>query len=112
MNAYVYASAFRLLRSRRPQELLAGRGAAGGDAAGRQPSDSLAREAALGEAARPLGGAGAGGLGGGGEPTEAGQRLYRAAQRMLALEGQLLDELAGDDDVLRGELALGASTGP
>ena len=31
---------------------------------------------------------------------------------MLALEGQLLDELAGDDDVLRGELALGASTGP
>jgi len=46
------------------------------------------------------------------EPTEAGQRLYRAAQRMLALEGQLLDELAGDDDVLRGELALGASTGP
>jgi DNA-binding transcriptional LysR family regulator len=46
------------------------------------------------------------------EPTEAGQRLYRAAQRMLALEGQLLDELAGDDEVLRGELALGASTGP
>src|SRR6266516_794039 len=46
------------------------------------------------------------------EPTEAGQRLYRAAQRMLALEGQLLDELAGDGDVLRGELALGASTGP
>src|SRR5512132_214671 len=38
------------------------------------------------------------------EPTEAGQRLYRAAQRMLALEGQLLDELAGDDAVLRGEL--------
>src|SRR5881409_4174211 len=31
---------------------------------------------------------------------------------MLALEGQLLDELAGDGDVLRGELALGASTGP
>ncbi|HZE28702.1 MAG TPA: LysR family transcriptional regulator, partial [Gaiellaceae bacterium] len=27
------------------------------------------------------------------EPTEAGQRLYRSAQRMLALEGQLLDEL-------------------
>src|SRR4051812_46493273 len=46
------------------------------------------------------------------EPTEAGQRLYRAAQRMLALEGELLDELAGDGDVLRGELALGASTGP
>src|SRR3954454_9073913 len=46
------------------------------------------------------------------EPTEAGQRLYRAAQRMLALEGQLLEELTGDEGVLRGELALGASTGP
>jgi DNA-binding transcriptional LysR family regulator len=47
------------------------------------------------------------------EPTEAGQRLYRAAQRMLALEGQLLEEVAGSDTTeLRGELALGASTGP
>src|SRR5437763_6878183 len=46
------------------------------------------------------------------EPTESGQRLYRAAQRMLSLEGQLFEELAGDDGVLRGELALGASTGP
>jgi DNA-binding transcriptional LysR family regulator len=46
------------------------------------------------------------------EPTEAGQRLYRAAQRMLAVEGQLFDELSGDDGKLRGELALGASTGP
>src|SRR5919204_3713495 len=46
------------------------------------------------------------------EPTEAGQRLYRAAQRMLAAEGQLLEELAGDDGQLRGELAIGASTGP
>src|SRR5256714_5976318 len=46
------------------------------------------------------------------EPTEAGQRLYRAAQRMLVLEGQLLEELAADDGALRGELALGASTGP
>src|SRR5213079_449318 len=46
------------------------------------------------------------------EPTEAGQRLYRAAQRMLSLEGQLLDELAGEDGALRGELTLGASTGP
>jgi DNA-binding transcriptional LysR family regulator len=48
------------------------------------------------------------------EPTEAGQRLYRAAQRMLALEGQLLEDVAGadEDSVLRGELALGASTGP
>jgi DNA-binding transcriptional LysR family regulator len=31
---------------------------------------------------------------------------------MLAVEGQLFDELAGDDGQLRGELALGASTGP
>ncbi len=46
------------------------------------------------------------------EPTEAGHRLYRAAQRMLALEGQLFEELAGDDGALRGELVLGASTGP
>ena len=46
------------------------------------------------------------------EPTEAGQRLYRAAQRMLTVEGQFLAELAGDDGALRGELALGASTGP
>src|SRR5256885_10624894 len=47
------------------------------------------------------------------EPTEAGQRLYRAAQRMLTLEEQLLEEVSGTDDgVLRGELALGASTGP
>src|SRR5919199_5092786 len=47
------------------------------------------------------------------EPTEAGHRLYRAAQRMLALEGQLLEEVVGDETTeLRGELALGASTGP
>jgi DNA-binding transcriptional LysR family regulator len=46
------------------------------------------------------------------EPTEPGRRLYRAAQRMLAVEGQLLDELAGEDGALRGELTLGASTGP
>ena len=46
------------------------------------------------------------------EPTEAGHRLYRAAQRMLAVEGQLMDELAGEDGALRGEFALGASTGP
>ncbi|HEX6680137.1 MAG TPA: selenium metabolism-associated LysR family transcriptional regulator [Gaiellaceae bacterium] len=46
------------------------------------------------------------------EPTEAGQRLYRAAQRMLSVEGQLFDELAGEDGALRGELTLGASTGP
>jgi DNA-binding transcriptional LysR family regulator len=46
------------------------------------------------------------------EPTEAGQRLYRSAQRMLALEEQLLDEVAADDARLAGTLAIGASTGP
>src|SRR3954468_19813071 len=46
------------------------------------------------------------------EPTEAGLRLYRGAQRLLALEEQLLDDLAEDDAPLRGALAIGASTGP
>src|SRR5215210_16983 len=47
------------------------------------------------------------------EPTEAGLRLYRGAQRLLALEAQLLDELAGEGEgELSGELQLGASTGP
>src|SRR4029450_9194631 len=30
------------------------------------------------------------------EPTEAGQRLYRNAQRLLAVEEQLLEEVAGN----------------
>jgi DNA-binding transcriptional LysR family regulator len=47
------------------------------------------------------------------EPTEVGERLYRSAQRLLAAEQQLLEELeAGDDSTLRGRLELGASTGP
>src|SRR3954447_3582156 len=48
------------------------------------------------------------------EPTEAGQRLYRLAQRMLTLEEQLLEEVssAATIGLLRGELMLGASTGP
>jgi DNA-binding transcriptional LysR family regulator len=48
------------------------------------------------------------------EPTEAGQRLYRSAQRILSLEEQLLHEVSRADAIgdLRGELALGASTGP
>jgi DNA-binding transcriptional LysR family regulator len=47
------------------------------------------------------------------EPTEAGMRLYRGAQRLLALEEQVLDEVAGGEGgELRGELQLGASTGP
>ncbi len=46
------------------------------------------------------------------EPTEAGLRLYRGAQRMLALEEQLLEELAEPDAPLHGTLEIGASTGP
>jgi len=47
------------------------------------------------------------------EPTEAGLRLYRGAQRLLALEEQLVEEVAaGDGGPLRGRLELGASSGP
>ena len=47
------------------------------------------------------------------EPTEAGLALYRGAQRLLALEGQLLEELeAGEEGELGGTLEVGASTGP
>jgi DNA-binding transcriptional LysR family regulator len=46
------------------------------------------------------------------EPTEAGLRLYRGAQRLLALEEQLLEELAEPEGPLRGTLEIGASTGP
>ena len=46
------------------------------------------------------------------EPTEAGLRLYRSAQRMLALEEQLYDEVGAESGELQGTLAIGASTGP
>jgi DNA-binding transcriptional LysR family regulator len=47
------------------------------------------------------------------EPTEAGWTLYRGAQRLLALETQVLEEIvAGSDGALAGSLSLGASTGP
>jgi DNA-binding transcriptional LysR family regulator len=47
------------------------------------------------------------------EPTEAGLRLYRSAQRLLALEEQLLEEVTGGSEgELRGRLELGASSGP
>jgi DNA-binding transcriptional LysR family regulator len=47
------------------------------------------------------------------EPTEAGRRLYRGAQKLLSLEEQLLDEVAAElDGDLRGRLELGASSGP
>jgi DNA-binding transcriptional LysR family regulator len=46
-------------------------------------------------------------------PTEAGQRLYRGAQRLLQLEEQLLTEVAGrDEETISGSVELGASTGP
>lgn len=47
------------------------------------------------------------------EPTEAGLRLYRGAQRMLSLEHQLVSEVAATaEGELTGDLVLGASTGP
>jgi DNA-binding transcriptional LysR family regulator len=47
------------------------------------------------------------------EPTEAGWRLYRGAQRMLALEEQLVSSVAATaEGELMGDLVLGASTGP
>jgi DNA-binding transcriptional LysR family regulator len=46
------------------------------------------------------------------EPTEAGLRLYASAQRLLALEENLLEELTDDEGALTGTLELGASTGP
>jgi DNA-binding transcriptional LysR family regulator len=47
------------------------------------------------------------------EPTEAGMRLYRGAQRLLALEEQVVAEVAEDSgDNLTGTFAIGASTGP
>jgi DNA-binding transcriptional LysR family regulator len=47
------------------------------------------------------------------EPTEAGWRLYRGAQRMLALEDQLVADVgASGEGELGGDLVLGASTGP
>ncbi|MBA2297813.1 MAG: LysR family transcriptional regulator [Actinobacteria bacterium] len=46
------------------------------------------------------------------EPTEAGLRLYRGAQRLLALEEQLIEEVSEGGGELGGELRLGASTGP
>src|SRR3954471_12515795 len=47
------------------------------------------------------------------EPTEAGLRLYRGAQRLLALEEQLVEDVAGaDEGDLAGSLEIGASTGP
>src|SRR6184192_3966394 len=46
------------------------------------------------------------------EPTEAGLRVYRGAQRLLAVEEQLLAEVAESEEDIRGTLSIGASTGP
>jgi len=47
------------------------------------------------------------------EPTEAGWRLYRGAQRLLALEEQMVSDVAASaEGELEGELVIGASTGP
>jgi len=47
------------------------------------------------------------------EPTEAGRRLYTSAQRLLAAEEHLLEDLdAEDEGTITGTLELGASTGP
>lgn len=47
------------------------------------------------------------------EPTEAGMRLYRGAQRLLALEDQVVTEVAGaGGEELGGTFEIGASTGP
>src|SRR4051812_8063110 len=46
------------------------------------------------------------------EPTEAGRRLYRSAQRLLAVEEQLLAELGDEaEGELQGRLEIGAATG-
>jgi DNA-binding transcriptional LysR family regulator len=47
------------------------------------------------------------------EPTEAGWRLYRGAQRLLALEEQIVAGVAASaEGALAGDLLVGASTGP
>src|SRR5579871_488783 len=47
------------------------------------------------------------------EPTEAGLRLYRGAQRLLALEEQVVAEVAEEaTEELEGTFEIGASTGP
>src|SRR5882724_1203521 len=57
MIAYGHASAGGILRGGRAAELLAGGGAARGDAARGEPADPLAREAARAPARRPFGAA-------------------------------------------------------
>jgi DNA-binding transcriptional LysR family regulator len=47
------------------------------------------------------------------EPTEAGLRFYRGAQRLLALEEEVVHDVSAEaEGELSGILAIGASTGP
>ncbi|HZQ80461.1 MAG TPA: selenium metabolism-associated LysR family transcriptional regulator [Gaiellaceae bacterium] len=47
------------------------------------------------------------------EPTEAGLRFYQGAQRLLALEEEVVNGVAADaEGELAGAFAIGASTGP
>src|SRR3989440_12475470 len=47
------------------------------------------------------------------EPTEAGMLLYRSAQKLLALEEQLVEEVSAvAGGGLAGRLEIGAATGP
>jgi DNA-binding transcriptional LysR family regulator len=47
------------------------------------------------------------------EPTESGLKLYRSAQRLLALEEEIVNELAEEaTGALDGTFEIGASTGP
>jgi DNA-binding transcriptional LysR family regulator len=47
------------------------------------------------------------------EPTESGLKLYKAAQRLLAIEDEIVEELTTEaEGDLTGTLEIGASTGP
>src|SRR5438105_14696096 len=47
------------------------------------------------------------------EPTEAGMRLYRGAQRLLAMDQQILQGMGDDREGERtGRLEIGGSAGP
>ena len=90
MIAYGYAPARRVLRGRRAEELLAGGGAARRHAARGQPPDPLARAAARDASCSTARAAGS-------SRPRPGLHLYRSAQRLLALEEQLLERADGDE---------------
>ena len=86
--AYGHAPARGVLRRRRAPQLLAGGRAARRHAAGGQPAGARAREAARARSSSTA-------RGGASSRPRPGLRLYRGAQRLLALEEQLLDERRG-----------------